>query len=92
MATPLLAGAGARLPSPTATRGASIFEPKSEMFPRLRAPPGCRVIFRNVTPPTGCLPDMTAPIRSQLQPETILEGQLVVCHRDRVDLTAPVSG
>lgn len=71
MATPLLAGAVARVPSPDATPGASTFEPKRDTVSAASCtPPGLSGQLPQCHAPTECLRDMTARFAHSSSPKS----------------------
>ncbi|MGK2874727.1 MAG: ATP-dependent DNA ligase [Nocardioides sp.] len=87
---PMLAKPAATLPAGSALPGGTVYEPKWDGYRAIleRTPEGCRVWSRNGADLTAGFPDIVGAACEQLQPGTVVDGELVVWSAGRLDFAA----
>ena len=86
----MLAKPAATLPAGSALPGGTVYEPKWDGYRAIleRTREGCRVWSRNGADLTAGFPDIVDAACAQLQPGTVVDGELVVWSEGRLDFAA----
>lgn len=86
----MLAKPAATLPAGSALPGGTVYEPKWDGYRAIleRTPEGCRVWSRNGADLTAGFPDIVDAACEQLQPGSVVDGELVVWNEGRLDFAA----
>jgi ATP-dependent DNA ligase len=89
----MLAKPAATLPAGTALPGGTVYEPKWDGYRAIleRTSAGCRVWSRNGADLASGFPEIVQAAREQLEPGTVIDGELVVWRDDRLDFGALAS-
>ena len=87
---PMLAKPAATLPAATALPGGTVYEPKWDGYRAIleRRSAGCRVWSRNGADLAAGFPEIVRAAREQLEPGTVIDGELVVWRDGRLDFGA----
>jgi ATP-dependent DNA ligase len=86
----MLAKPAATLPAGSALPGGTVYEPRWDGYRAIleRTREGCRVWSRNGADLTAGFPDIVDAACAQLQPGTVVDGELVVWSEGRLDFAA----
>lgn len=86
----MLVKPAATLPAGSALPGGTVYEPKWDGYRAIleRTREGCRVWSRNGADLTAGFPDIVDAACAQLQPGTVVDGELVVWSEGRLDFAA----
>lgn len=89
----MLAKPAATLPAGTALPGGTVYEPKWDGYRAIleRTSAGCRVWSRNGADLASGFPEIVDAAGEQLQPGTVIDGELVVWRDGRIDFGALAS-
>jgi ATP-dependent DNA ligase len=86
----MLAKPAATLPASSALLGGTLYEPKWDGYRALleRTGEGCRVWSRNGADLASGFPEVVEAVCEQLEPGTVIDGELVVWRDGRLDFAA----
>src|SRR3546814_7762283 len=86
----MLAKPAATLPADSALPGGTVYEPKWDGYRAIleRTSAGCRVWSRNGADLAAGFPEIVQAAREQLEPGTVIDGELVVWRNSRLDFGA----